>query len=104
MLSIALRACGHAVASAAARRGAATNNPTTGTGLAIVTQPAPDTAAARPIQTPIAAARATLAARDTSMNVVRVVTTSTINPAVTIVPMKSSMVLVPSYAAAPTAA
>src|SRR5262249_79597 len=81
----------HAVASAAARRGTATKNPTTGTGLEIATQPAPAAAAARPIQTPNTPASAILAARETSMKVINVLTTSTIKAAVTTVPMKSSM-------------
>src|SRR5438876_8286045 len=82
MLSIALRVAGHAVASAAARSGTATKSPTTGTGLEIVSHPAPAVAAARPIQTPITAASVILAARETSMKVVRALTTSTIKAAV----------------------
>src|SRR5438067_1727768 len=93
MLSIALHAAGHAVASAAARSGTATNSPTTGTGVDIVSQPAPAAAAARPIQTPITAANVTLAARETSMKVVSALTTSTTKAAVMTMPMKSSMLL-----------
>jgi hypothetical protein len=93
MLSIALRAVGHAVANAAARSGTTTKGPTTGSGLEIVSHPAPATAAARPIQTPITAANVILATRVTSMKAVRALTTSTIKAAVMTMPMKSSMLL-----------
>src|SRR5262245_31386861 len=93
MLSIALRAAGQTVASAVASSGTTTNSPTTGTGRAIGSQPAPATAAARPIQTPITAANVTLATRETSMKVVKALTTSTIKAAVITMPMKSSMLL-----------
>src|SRR5262245_13097246 len=91
MLSIASRAAGHAVASVAAIRGAATKNPTTGIGLDIESHPAPAAAAARPIQTPNTAANVTLAARGTSMKVISVLTTNTIKVAVMTMPVKSSM-------------
>ncbi len=93
MLRIALHAAGHAVASPVARSGATTKNPTTGTGLEIVSHPAPAAAAARPIQTPIRAANVILATRETSMKVVRALTTSNIKAAVITIPMKSSMLL-----------
>src|SRR5262245_39219228 len=93
-LSIALRAAGQLVASTAASSGAATKNPTNGTGLEIATQPAPAAPAARPIHTPITAASVILAAREMSMKVIRALTISIINAAVTTVPMKSSMWLV----------
>ena len=95
MLSIALRAAGHVVAIAAARSGTATKSPTTGTGLEIVSHPAPAAAAARPIQTPITAASVILEAREASMKVVSALTTSTIKAAVTTVPRKSSMLFAP---------
>ena len=57
MLSIASRAAGQAVVHAAARSGTTTKSPTTGTGLEIVSHPAPAAAAARPIQMPITAAK-----------------------------------------------
>jgi hypothetical protein len=82
-------------ASAAARSGTTTNRPTTGTGLAIASHPASAAAAARPIQTPITAASVTLAARETSMKVVRALTTNIIKAAVMTMPVKSSMLLVP---------
>src|SRR5262245_115267 len=87
MLSIASRAAGHAVASAAARSGTSTKSPTTGIGLEIVSHPVPAAAAARPIQTPNIPANVTLATRGTSMNVIRVLTTSTIQATVMTVPM-----------------
>jgi hypothetical protein len=95
MLSIASRAASHLAASAAARRGTPTKRPTTGIGRAIESHPACATAAARPIQTPMMAASVILAAREASMKMVRVLTTSTINAVVIIKPMKSSMFLEP---------
>src|SRR5262245_5377012 len=56
MLSIAWRGAGHAAAIAAASSGTATNSPTTGIGLEIVSHPAAAAAAARPIQPPTTAA------------------------------------------------
>src|SRR5262249_36708136 len=94
-LSIAGPPAGNVVATAAASSGTSTNSPTTGTGIEIRSHPAPAAAAARPIQTPKAPANPTLATRGTSMKVVRVLTTSTINVAVTTMPMKSSMLLLP---------
>src|SRR5262245_24285890 len=95
MLSIAWRAAGHVAASAAARSGTITKNPTTGTDFEILSHPAAAAAAARPIQTPNTAASVILAARETSMKVIRVLTISTIKAAVMTVPKKSSMLLLP---------
>src|SRR5262249_13723016 len=89
--SNASRARGHAVANPAARSGIATKSPTTGIGLEIGSHPASATAAARPIQRPITTANVTLAAREASIKMIRVLTTTTIKAVVMIKPMKSSM-------------
>ena len=90
-LSIARRADGQAVASAAATSGVATKIPMIGKGRAVAAHPAALPAAAMPTHRPSRAASHSLAPRDASMKTSRVLTTKTIRAAVATVPRKSSM-------------
>src|SRR5262245_33795346 len=93
--NIAARPAGKVIATAAAMSGVATKMPMTGNGLAIVSQPAADAAAANPIQRPATPATTSFAGRPIGMKVRTALTISIMSAAVAMVPRKSTMAGLP---------